>query len=69
MAANHSPNEAPAPANPNPHGAPVAADPKPSEAAAANRIAMHPVTGTFADPADEERLLYEVQSVEARATL
>ena len=39
----------------------MAADPKPSEAAAANRIAMHPVTGTFADPADEERLLYEVQ--------
>ena len=24
------------------------------------KLAMHPVTGTFADPADDERLLYGV---------
>ena len=62
MAANPSPNEAPVAANPSPNQAPVAANPKPNEAVAASRIAMHPVTGTFADPSsDKERLLYEVQ--------
>ena len=39
----------------------MAASPRPNEApVAANRIATHPVTGTFADPADDERLLYGV---------
>ena len=48
-------------ANPSPNEVPVAANPIPNEAAAASRIAMQPVTGTFADPSDRERLLDEVQ--------